>query len=162
MEDKDKLIKDLQTTVDQLKADNNKLGKQIQGLTIKVDELIAKDLKKIPGNIVPREVLVDSATVKQYKTLVLGLILEPNQVSMVIVDSNGNLLTDVVGIMKDSAGTPIRASKSNKLGQMLFSSSVSNGRYKIALSKKGYIFPRVTVVLDGNILNSFEIRALPN
>lgn len=162
MEEKKQLIKNLQDAVARLEKSNDKLEKQIRGLAIKVEELVSKDLKKTPGNIVQREILIDSTTVKQYITVILGFVLEPNQVSIVVVDSKGNLLTDVVGIMKDSSGTPIRASKSNKLGQMLFSSSVSNGKYRITISKKGHIFPKITVVLDGNILSSFEIRALPN
>lgn len=83
----------------------------------------------------------------------------PNVVSGIIKDVSGMLLTDVVLVVKDSAGNPVRALKSNKIGQFAISTPLPNGTYTMELEKAEAVFDVVQIKLEGKVMPPIEIRA---
>ena len=83
----------------------------------------------------------------------------PNVVNGIIKDVSGMLLTDVVLVVKDSAGNPVRALKSNKIGQFAISTPLPNSTYTMELEKEGAVFDVVQIKLEGKVMPPIEIRA---
>jgi hypothetical protein len=72
------------------------------------------------------------------------------------------LLPNLIITVKDKDGVPVRALKSNKLGQFAASTPLSNGVYIIEVedAKHTYDFNRIEVALSGNVLPPLEISAI--
>ena len=84
----------------------------------------------------------------------------PNVVNGLVRDNKGLLLAGVVMIIKDTNGEPVRAFKSNKIGQFVISTPLPNGTYNIELEKEGYDFNIVQVEVKGEVMSPIEIRSL--
>jgi len=82
----------------------------------------------------------------------------PNVVNGIIKDGAGMLLTDVIIVVKDSVGNPVRALKSNKIGQFAISTPLPNGTYTMELENQGNEFDVVQIKLDGKLMPPIEIR----
>lgn len=59
--------------------------------------------------------------------------------------------------IRDSEGIPVRAFKTNKLGQFLSATPLPNGEYEIETEKEGYSFDIIKIKLDGKIMPPIEI-----
>ena len=90
------------------------------------------------------------------------LTTQPNVITGIIKDSRGELLTNLIVTVKDKDGIPVRALKTNKLGQFAASTPLSNGVYIIEVEdpKKGFQFNRIEVDLAGLALAPLEISAI--
>lgn len=83
----------------------------------------------------------------------------PNVIVGLVRSSEGLLLTDVVIVVKDIHGEPVRALKSNKVGQFAITTALPNGIYTLDLNKDGYRFDTIKVTLNGQIFQPIEIKA---
>lgn len=83
----------------------------------------------------------------------------PNVINGIVKDPKGLLLSTVVIIVKDSKGDPVRAFKTNKIGQFALSTPVPNGVYTLELEKNGYEFDLIEVDVNGAIMQPIEIKA---
>jgi hypothetical protein len=94
------------------------------------------------------------------KKLVLPTITDtPNVINGVVADQQGELLEGAILVIKDSEGTPVRALKTNKLGQFTISTPLRNGTYSIEGEKENYVFEPIYQEVTGTILPPLEIRA---
>jgi hypothetical protein len=94
------------------------------------------------------------------KKLVLPTITDtPNVINGVVADQQGELLEEAILVIKDSESTPVRALKTNKLGQFTISTPLRNGTYSIEVEKEGYTFEPIYQEVTGTILPPREIRA---
>ena len=82
----------------------------------------------------------------------------PNVVSGIVKNSDGMLLTEVVIVVKDSTDNPVRALKSNKIGQFAISTPLPNGVYTMELEREGSDFDIVQITLEGKVMPPIEIR----
>lgn len=83
----------------------------------------------------------------------------PNVINGIVKDTKGLLLSTVVIIVKDSKGDPVRAFKTNKIGQFALSTPVPNGVYTLELEKEGFEFDIIEVDVNGAIMQPIEIKA---
>jgi hypothetical protein len=83
----------------------------------------------------------------------------PNVIVGLIRAKEGLLLTDVVVVIKDTEGEPVRALKSNKVGQFAITTPLPNGTYHIDFNKDTYQFDTIKVTLNGQIFQPIEIRS---
>ncbi|HCS79221.1 TPA: hypothetical protein DIV55_05800 [Patescibacteria group bacterium] len=86
----------------------------------------------------------------------------PNTMSGIIKDGDGNTLPNILVTVKDKDQVPVRALKTNKLGQFAASTPLANGTYIIEAEdpKKVFSFQRVEVVLTGKALSPLEVSAI--
>ncbi len=91
----------------------------------------------------------------------LQLILTnfPNVINGITFDLEGNYLPDVVVVVRDKAGLPVRALKTNKLGQFTGATPLPNGTYTVELEKDSFVFDMLKIELNGNILPAIDITA---
>lgn len=90
------------------------------------------------------------------------LTTTPNVITGIIKDSNGNLLPNLIVTVKDREGVPVRALKTNKLGQFAASTSLANGVYIIEVEdpKQTFQFKRIEMVLTGLVLPAIGVSAV--
>jgi hypothetical protein len=84
-----------------------------------------------------------------------------NVVSGIVRERNGNLLVGVLVTVKDKEDVPVRALKTNKLGQFAASTPLLNGTYTLEVEdpKRQFTFDQARVILQGNVLPPLEIIA---
>lgn len=85
----------------------------------------------------------------------------PNVVTGIIKDTSGNLLPGVLVTVRDKEDIPVRALKTNKLGQFAASTPLPNGVFTVDIEdpKNTYNFDRVRITLNGTVMSPLEIIA---
>jgi hypothetical protein len=85
----------------------------------------------------------------------------PNIVTGITKDNQGNLLPGVLITVRDHDEVPLRALKTNKLGQFAASTPLPNATYFIEVEdpRSRYTFDRAQVTLTGAVLPALEITA---
>ena len=87
------------------------------------------------------------------------LTTQPNVINGIIADQNKNYLDGVVVVIYDKGGLPVRALKTNKLGQFSGSTPLPSGTYTIQLEKDNFSFDVLQIELKGEILPPLGIIA---
>ncbi|MEK7127201.1 MAG: hypothetical protein AAB838_00555, partial [Patescibacteria group bacterium] len=85
--------------------------------------------------------------------------IPPNTVHGLVDDQNSQALSGVIVLIKNAQGSPVRALRTNKLGQFLATTPLESGTYYIELEKDGYQFDDVEIKLEGVSLSPVEIKA---
>ena len=85
----------------------------------------------------------------------------PNVIVGQVMDSNKKIVEGAILEIKDSAGRPVRALKSNKLGHFMTVTPLTTGRYTIEIEKNGLIFEPLSFDALGNIIPPIAIKAKP-
>lgn len=85
----------------------------------------------------------------------------PNVVTGIIKDSENNLLPGVLVTVKDKDGMPLRALKTNRLGQFAASTPLANGVYFVEIEdpRGRFTFDRIQISLNGSVVPAIEIIA---
>lgn len=86
----------------------------------------------------------------------------PNVINGVVRNSRGELLEGAVVIVKDETGEPVRALKTNKVGQFAVSTPLPNGRYEVTVTYEGEVFAIMTVNVLDKVLEPLEFMSAPN
>lgn len=123
-------------------------------------EKIKKELASVtrePEPLTPIKVQV--ITPPKQKQTRLTLTTFPNVINGVIVDSQNNYLEGVVVVIHDKDGLPVRALKTNKLGQFTGSTPLPDATYTIELEKENLSFDILQIQLEGKVLPPLNISA---
>ena len=85
----------------------------------------------------------------------------PNVVSGLAKDGEGNLLPGVLVTVRDQNDVPLRALKTNKLGQFAASTPLPNGTYVLEVedTRQRFLFDRAQITLTGALVPPLEIIA---
>lgn len=143
-----KILSDLQNLISQASA----IKQQIQ----KVQEPESKP--SLPTQAVTREKVKVIVPPKPKQTTV-ALTTFPNIINGIAKDAEGNYLEGAVAVIYDKEGLPVRALKTNKLGQFTGSTPLPNGTYTLELEKENFAFDVLQIELTGEILPSLLITA---
>lgn len=133
----------------------------LEGLTKEASEISRElaVLAKSPAPSVPStKVRIVAAPPKEAEKNIV-LTTTPNIINGIVTDSQGNYLDGVIVVTHDKAGIPVRALKTNKLGQFLAATPLGNGIYTITLEKDGLLFDTLEIKLDGEILAPIKVAA---
>lgn len=86
----------------------------------------------------------------------------PNLITGIIRDSRGNVLPNVLVEVKDKEDNPVRAFKTNALGQFASATPLLNGTYTISFEdpKKLQKFDELEITTNGSILNPIEVVSI--
>lgn len=85
----------------------------------------------------------------------------PNVITGIVRDGENNMLPGVLVTVRDKDDVPLRALKTNKLGQFAASTPLSNGTYIMEVEdpRGKYYFDRVQIAINGTVLPAIEIVA---
>lgn len=145
-----KILADLQTLVSQASA----IKEQLQSVT----KTPGSEVSGIPPQLLPKEKVKIVIPLKP-KQAQVALTSLPNVINGIVKDKQGNFLEGVVSVIYDKEGLPVRALKTNKLGQFTGSTPLQNGTYTLELEKDSFTFDLLQIELNGGILPSLLITA---
>ncbi len=100
--------------------------------------------------------VVDTPAIKNTQ---ISLTSQPNVINGIISDNLGNYLENVVVVIHNKEGLPVRASKTNKLGQFAGATPLPAGEYTVTLEKEGLTFDTLQLELKGMVLAPIQIKA---
>lgn len=83
----------------------------------------------------------------------------PNILVGMVLDNKGSLIEGAILEVRNSQGMPVRALKTNKLGQFMIATPLENDTYEIETEKEGYNFDIIKIEVKGEIIPPIEIRA---
>ena len=81
----------------------------------------------------------------------------PNLLTGFVRNPQGKIIEGAILEIRDSGGIPVRAFKTNKLGQFLSATPLPSGSYEIETEKEGFNFDIIKIELKGEILSPIEI-----
>lgn len=86
----------------------------------------------------------------------------PNLITGIIKDSRGNVLPNILIEVKDKDGNPVRAFKTNPLGQFASATPLLSGTYTISFEdpQGKHSFDAVEITANGEVLLPFEIISI--
>ncbi len=119
-----------------------------------------KQKKFTPGTVTSQTQNVRKVPQGLEKTAgVLSTPMEPNLISGIIKDPRGNPLQNILVEVKDSQENPVRAFKTNGLGQFASATSLSNGKYVLIFEdpEGHHKFDAVEIEANGGPLPPLEI-----
>lgn len=82
----------------------------------------------------------------------------PNLIVGMVLGPEDEMIEGALIEICDSQGIPVRALKTNKLGQFRIATPLPNGSYTIYIEKEGYNFDIIKIETKGEIINPLEIR----
>lgn len=136
-----------QTLINNLQHLNQEAGevsKQLSSLT------------KAPEAKAPKVVVVPTQP-KTSPSLVLTST--PNIINGVIKDAVGNYVEQGIIVAHDRQGLPVRALKTNKLGQFVAATPLPNGTYTITVEKDNLVFDTIQIELAGDLMKPILVQA---
>jgi hypothetical protein len=85
----------------------------------------------------------------------------PNVVTGLVKDDAGNFLPGILVTLTNAEGVPVRALKTNKLGQFAASTQLASGTYFVEIEdpRARFTFSRVQITLNGAVVPVLEIIA---
>lgn len=103
--------------------------------------------------------LINEPAIKPNIIPTLTLTSTANILNGIVTDSQGNYIEGAIIVAHDKQGLPVRALKTNKLGQFIAATPLSSGTYTISVEKDDLSFDVVQVELNDKILNPVVISA---
>lgn len=91
------------------------------------------------------------------KAKMVPLTDKPNVVSGLITDRNGVPVAGVIVIIRDANGIPVRALKTNKLGQFLSVTPLSAGAYHLEVEGEENSFEPISLILTDQVMEPLMI-----
>lgn len=84
---------------------------------------------------------------------------QPNVIVGMVFDSQGNSVDNAIVEITDTNGMPVRAVKTNLVGQFFITTPLNNGNYFINIEKAGSTFPTIELALENTLVDPLDIRA---
>ncbi|MDO8573187.1 MAG: PrgI family protein [Candidatus Daviesbacteria bacterium] len=140
-------------------ADLQSLVKQVSDVKTQIQKVREpiKEHASAATSITHERVKVIVPTKPRQTTVALTTF--PNVINGIVKDTTGNYLEGTVAVIYDKEGLPVRALKSNKLGQFTGSTPLPNGTYTLELEKDNFSFDVLQIDLNGGVMSPLLIAA---
>lgn len=112
----------------------------------------------IPKEVIYREKRGASVNATFSTSVVIPAVpTMPNLVVGFIHTPDGKIIDGAILEIRDLSGNPVRALKSNRLGQFQIATSLPNSGYEIEIDKEGFTFDIIKINLEGKVIPPIEI-----
>ncbi|MDO8515261.1 MAG: PrgI family protein [bacterium] len=157
---KDEENSEYKTQLENMKQITETLKAEKDAMMAEMDRLL-KELKQAQKGVRPidpdaRVKFMDKMPIQGAPT---DGTIPPNTVHGLIDDRAGQAISGVIVLIKNAQGSPVRALRTNKLGQFFATTPLESGTYYIELEKDGYQFDTVEIKLVGESLSPISIKA---
>lgn len=159
-------ILELQKQLTDVLAERNQMERELAGLRNKLTQTTqAPQVTRPAGVVAAPQVAQPTVRVITPETAVKAglprLTTFPNVVTGIIKDAEGNLLPGVLVTVRDKDEVPVRALKTNKLGQYAASTPLPSGTYTVDIEdpRGQHFFDRVRVALNGTVMPPVEVTS---
>lgn len=83
----------------------------------------------------------------------------PNIIVGMVTDQQGKIIEDAIVEIQDTTGNPVRALRTNRLGQFRTATPLANGEYLLLTEKEGYQFDILKLKVENKIIPPIKIKA---
>ncbi len=125
----------------------------------KPDEATKNSDQKHGGVVQPFNYQTAQAKEAPKAEIKINLSEHPNTPNGVVYNSNGELVEGALISVFDTSGKPVRAFKTNGLGQFISVTPLANGKYTIQTDFDGLNFDTIAFEAKGQLLDPFAITA---
>ncbi|MCX6817038.1 MAG: PrgI family protein [Candidatus Beckwithbacteria bacterium] len=128
-------------------------------------EALAK-APKVAARPFVKPVLPRNKTVSEVgPTFATGIVLphvpdKPNLIAGITLDKAGKIVANVIIEIRDKQNLPVRAFKSNKLGQFFIATPLTDGVYQIQAEQDNQKFAIIKLEAKGEIIPPLKIQAI--
>lgn len=164
----EKTLADIKSTAAAPGADPNSYVSQFETVLTDLQKLNAKasslshelaDLSRIKPTAPAANKILPDIKPPYKPSPVMQLTAFPNVINGIVTDSKGNYIEGAIVVTHDKQGLPVRALKSNKLGQFIAATPLPSGMYTINTEKEGLQFDSVQIELLEKVLNPVVLSA---
>lgn len=134
----------------QILANLQRLNQEASTVSQQLATIAQEPVKSPPVLLVP---------IKPKVALTLTLTTVSNIINGIVTDIQGNYLEAAIIVAHDKHGLPVRALKTNKLGQFIAATPLPNGIYTLTTEKDDLSFDRIQLDLKGQVLKPLLISA---
>jgi hypothetical protein len=160
----DKLQKDITKVQPEDKKKKEEALKKLQkesGKTTKTISKLVEQVSEITGSSPEELVLVETEETKAPTTANIEHLRPklPNLIAGIVKNSEGNTLPNTLLIIKNAKNDPVRAIKTNDLGEFVITNPLANGGYKIEVdinNSTGKTFDIIEFEARGEIIKPME------
>ncbi len=154
----------LEQQLRKLSSEKEMLEKELNLLKKQVEKLISPQIVKPEVDSGQKSIPTIKAVIPQHIADEIGMPKLPqtaNLVMGVIKDTQRRFLPNIIITIKDNKGIPLRALKTNKLGQFITATPLANGTYFLEVEDplKRYTFDIAQINLEGKVFLPIEIIA---
>lgn len=149
------------------------LQQQKQGQDIQKFNVIFENLQKLvqEGQVIKQQlsqltkeeeapaIKVQIVPAPKLKLTTITLTSVPNVINGIVQTPAGEYLEGAVVVIHDKDGLPVRALKTNKLGQFTGSTPLPSGTYTVEVEKEGLVFDVLQMTLAGKVMPPLNIAA---
>lgn len=155
--------KQLQSQLSRLTAEKKLLEEELVRLKQTLDKTKEAEVVKPAPSSVTAEPTIKTVTPKTAVSEIgiPALPQYPNMIVGAVKDPEGKILPNIILTIKDKSGLPLRALKTNKLGQFQTATPLPNGAYFLETEDtlKRYVFDIAEITLSGKVCLPIEITA---
>jgi hypothetical protein len=144
----------LENKISQLDNSRQSLADQIVQLQRSLANFQPSNIPPSGINVSPSVRIVPKSNVSP----TLSLSDQPNVVSGLVKDLSNQPVVGAIVLINDHSGKPVRALKTNKIGQFITNTPLENGTYYLEIEKEGTVFDTTQIMLSGQIVPILEIR----
>lgn len=166
LEGKTTNIPEVSANLQNLVTQTEELYKKTSEMNKVITPIVSKP--ELPPQVIPQPIAMPTQAVtpkveivKELSPLQASVVLtsSPNVINGIVSDSAGNYIENVIVIIHNKEGIPVRALKTNKLGQFVGSTPLPSGIYTVTLEKEGYTFQTLQLTLENSTLAPIAITA---
>ena len=153
-------VLDLETKLNETLSQKQTLEQEVRELRAKLDDQKTQVFTPVDAPVKQETKSVIKIPAGQGKSFGIPNAPDvPNLISGIIKDSRGNPLGNILVEIKDNEDNPVRAFKTNGLGQFASATPVSNGVYTVSFEDPQLIhkFDAVEIEANGDIISPIEV-----
>ncbi len=151
-------VNDLEKQLDQIMEQKKQLEQEI--LTMRQKQIDAPKKITLPATSIQQSQSVRSIPADKASSVGLPAVPDvPNIILGIIKDARGNILPNILVEIKDANDSPVRAFKTNGLGQFASATPLSNGTYSMEFEdpKGNHSFEKIAIEAKGEIMLPLEV-----
>lgn len=124
---------------------------QLQNQLVSLHKKLITEEPASTGNLQPQQ--------QKQRIANLPMPSAPNQITGLVTDARGNVLPNILVEVKDQQGNPVRAFKTNPLGQFASATPLAAGVYYVSFEDPSstHSFPTVMVTTTNELIEPLEV-----
>ncbi|MCL5439149.1 MAG: PrgI family protein [Patescibacteria group bacterium] len=153
-------VLELEQQLNEVMTERNQFEQQLLNLKKTIETQQQKVFT--PGAIQPKAETQNVRTIPKTMGKTVGAPITPdvpNLITGIVKDARGNVLPGILIEVKDKEGNPVRAFKTNGLGQFASATPLLNGTYTVAFEdpKGKNKFDVIELIVSGEIISPLEV-----
>ena len=138
------------------------LTKQAQDIQRELAEISEEKIEPKEINVMPKLTpAITAVPITPRKVTSIMLTETANIINGIVTDVQNSYLDGVIVVAHDKDGLPVRALRTNKLGQFIAATPLPNGPYTMTFEKDSLQFDTLKIELNGNIMKPITVAAKP-